>query len=157
MVTLNEIQKFLEPRKMAMAGVSRNPKKFGGAIFKELKEKGFDLYPINPNSDEIQGVKCYKSLAELPDDVKYLFIVTPKHETETIARSAVKKEMKMIWIQQKSDTPDAVKIIEDAGIPLIYKKCLMMFASPVKSIHGFHRFLVKTFGGYPKMVAPSPN
>jgi predicted CoA-binding protein len=152
MTTLNEIQNFLEPRKMAMAGVSRDPKKFGGAIFKELREKGFELYPVNPNADEIQGVKCYRSVDELPDDVTRLFIVTPKHESTAVAEAAVKKGIKMVWIQQKSDTPEAVKTIEDAGIPLIYKKCVMMFADPVKSIHGFHRFLVKTFGGYPKMV-----
>jgi uncharacterized protein len=152
MITLNQIQDFLAPRKMAMAGVSRNPKKFGGAIFKELKEKGFELYPINPNAEEIQGVKCYKSVEELPADVEHLLIVTPKYETELVARSAVKIGIKMVWIQQQSDTEEAVKTIEEAGIPLIYKKCIMMFADPVKSVHGFHRFLVKTFGGYPKLV-----
>ncbi len=152
MTTLNEINKFLEPKKMAIAGVSRNPKKFGGAIFKELKEKGFDLYPINPNAIEIQGVKCYKSVEELPEHVSHLFIVTPRQETKNIAIAAVSRGIKMIWIQQKSDTPEAVKIIEDAGIPLIYKKCIMMFADPVQSFHKFHRFWVKTFGNYPKMV-----
>ncbi len=152
MVTLNEIQKFLEPRKFAIAGASRNLKKFGGSIFKELKENGFDLYPINPNAEDIQGVKCYKSVEELPAEVEYLFIVTPKYETEIIARAAIKKGIKMIWIQQESDTPEAVKIIEEAGIPLIYKKCIMMFASPVKSVHRFHRLLAKVFGSYPKKV-----
>lgn len=157
MATLNRIQKFLEAPQIAMVGVSRNPKKFGGAIFKELKSKGFTLSPVNPNVDEIQGVKCYRSVAELPEDVKYLFIVTPKNETTGVAKQAVAKGFKMIWIQQKSDTPEAVEIIEEAGIPLIYKKCLMMFADPVKGVHGFHRFLAKTFGGYPKMEIPSAN
>jgi len=152
MVTLNDIHKFLEPRKFAVAGASRNLKKFGGSVFKELRDNGFELYPINPNADEIQGVKCYNSVEELPADVNHLFIVTPKYETDLIARAAVKKGIQMIWIQQESDTPEAVKTIEDAGIPLIYKKCIMMFASPVKSVHRFHRFLVKTFGGYPKLV-----
>lgn len=152
MVTLNEIQKFLAPRKMAMAGVSRNPKKFGGSIFKELKEKGFELYPINPNAEEIQGVKCYKSVDDLPADVEHLFIVTQKHETALVAQAAITKGIKMVWIQQQSDTPEAVKLIQEAGIPVIYKKCIMMFADPVKSVHGFHRFFVKSFGKYPKLV-----
>ena len=152
MITLNQIQDFLAPRKMAIAGVSRNPKKFGGAIFKELKEKGFELYPINPNAEEIQGVKCYKSVNDLPSDVEHLLIVTPRYETELVANAAVIKGIKMIWIQQQSETVEAVKTIEEAGIPIIYKKCIMMFADPVKSVHGFHRFLVKTFGGYPKLV-----
>lgn len=152
MVSLNDIQEFLSPRKIAIAGASRSLKKFGGSTFKELKEKGFVLYPINPNADEIQGVKCYKSVDELPADVEHLFIVTPKNETESVAKAAIKKGIKMIWIQQKSDTPESVKLIEEAGIPLIYKKCIMMFADPVKSIHAFHRFFVKNFGNYPKLI-----
>ena len=157
MATLNEIKKFLEAPKIAIAGVSRNPKKFGGAIFKELKNKGFELYPVNPNANEIQNVKCFKSVSELPKDVMHLFIVTPQKETAGIAEEAVNKAFEMIWIQQKSETPEAVKIIQNAGIPLIYKKCLMMFADPVKGVHGFHRFLKKVFGAYPKMEIPSAN
>lgn len=156
MTTLNEIQKFLEPRKIAIAGASRNPKKFGGAVLKELKEKGFTLYPVNPNADEIQGLKCYRTVLDLPDDVNQLFIVTPRQETKAVVDAAIQKEMKMIWIQQKSETPEAVKAVEDAGIPVIYKKCIMMFADPVKGPHNFHRFFVKLFGGYPKMV-PAAN
>ncbi|HPE76390.1 MAG TPA: CoA-binding protein [Draconibacterium sp.] len=155
MVTLNEIQKFLEPRKMAIAGASRNMKKFGGVVFKELKEKGFELYPVNPNAAEIQGVKCCKSVEELPSDVENLLIITSSEETTSVARAAIEKGIKMIWIQQKSETPEAVKTITDAGITLIHNKCILMFASPVKGFHGFHRFLTKTFGAYPKLVAAS--
>lgn len=157
MTSLNEIQKFLAPRKFAIAGVSRNEKKWGGSIFKELREKGFELYPINPNADEIQGVKCYKSVKELPEDVKHLHITTRKSETEALVKEAIEMGIEMIWIQQGSQTPEALETLQKAGIPLIYKKCIMMFADPVKSIHGFHRSLVKLFGGYPKMVAPSVN
>jgi predicted CoA-binding protein len=152
MATLNEIQQFLSPRKMAIAGVSRNPKKFGGSVFRELKEKGFELYPVNKNTDEIQGVKCYKSVTDLPGDVKHLFIVTPKESTASVAGEAILKGMDMIWIQQKSETPEAVEAINEAGISLIHKKCIMMFAAPVKGPHNFHRFLVKLFGGYPKLA-----
>ncbi len=152
MTTLNEIQDFLEPKKFAVAGASRNPKKFGGSVFKELKEKGYELYPVNPHADEIQGIKCYHSIESLPGDVRHLFIVTPRQETAQIVNAAVKTGMKMIWIQQKSETPEAVKIVEDAGISLIYKKCIMMFADPVKGPHHVHRFFTKLFGGYPKMI-----
>lgn len=152
MTTLNQIQKFMAPKKLAIAGVSRNPKKFGGSIFTELKNKGFDLYPINPNADEIQGVKCYKSVADLPADVKHLHIVTRKNETAAVVAEAVKKGMEMIWIQQSSDTPEAIKIAEDAKIQLISHKCIMMFSEPVNSVHKFHRSIVKLFGGYPRLV-----
>ncbi len=152
MTTLNEIQKFLQTRKFAVAGVSRNPKKFGGYIFKELRENGFDLCPVNPNAEVIQGVKCFKSVDELPADIEHLLIVTPKNETKEVALAAIKKGIKMIWIQQGSDTPEALEIIRESGIPLIHKKCIMMFADPVKGGHAFHRFFVKVFGQYPKLA-----
>ena len=153
MITLNQINDFLSPRKIAVAGASRNPKKFGGYVFAELKQKGFQLYPVNPNADEIQGVKCYKTVEELPEEVSHLLIVTPKEETAVIAAAAVKKGIQSVWIQQTSETPEALKILDDAKIPVVYKKCIMMFASPVKGGHAFHRFFAKAFGSYPRLVS----
>ncbi len=49
-----------------MAGVSRNPKKFGFAAFKELKEKGMNIIPVNPYADEIHGSKVYHDIKSLP-------------------------------------------------------------------------------------------
>ena len=62
------IDRFLETKSMAFAGLSRNPKKFGNEIYKELANKGFKLYPINPNTTEIEGDKCYTSVNELPEE-----------------------------------------------------------------------------------------
>ena len=150
--TLNEIRQFLAPKKLAVAGASRNPKKFGGSVIKDLKEKGFELFPINPNAEEIQNLKCYKTVADLPADVKHLLILTPKGKTTEIAIQAVQNKMEMVWIQQMSETPEAIALLEETGIPFIQKKCIYMFADPVKGPHNFHRFLVKVFGRYPKKV-----
>lgn len=153
MITLNQINSFLSSRQFAIAGASRNPKKFGGYVFKELKQKGFVLFPVNPNAEEIQGVKCFKSVQELPDEAANLLIVTPKSETMAVAEAAVKRGIKMVWIQQTSETPEALKILEEAEIPVVCKKCIMMFAGPVKGGHALHRFFVKAFGGYPRLAA----
>lgn len=150
--TLNLINDFLAPRKMAMAGASRNPKKFGGYVFNELQQKGFELYPVNPNADEIQGVKCYHTIESLPAGVDRLLVVTSKSDTELVAQQAINKGIKMVWVQQGAESPESLKLLEDAGIPVISKKCIMMFAGPVKGVHGFHRFLVKSFGKFPKLV-----
>ena len=53
MITKKDIEKFLEPKKLAIAGVSRNPKKFGHQVYEELKKKGFEVYPVNPQTSEI--------------------------------------------------------------------------------------------------------
>jgi uncharacterized protein len=149
-VSLNEIQRFLAPKKLAVAGASRDPKKFGGTVIKNLKERGFELFPVNPNAKEIQSLKCYKTVSDLPADVKHLLILTPKEKTLETANLAAQNKMEMVWIQQMSETPEAIAVLEDAGIPIIQKKCIYMFAEPVNGPHSFHRFLVKVFGRYPK-------
>lgn len=149
--TLDDIQRFLAPKKLAVAGASRNPKKFGGTVIKDLKERGFELFPVNPNAEEIQGLKCFKTVSELPANVKHLLILTPREKTLETVNLAVQNKMEMVWIQQMSETPEAITVLENAGIPFIQKKCIYMFADPVKGPHNFHRFLVKVFGRYPKI------
>jgi len=61
------IEQFLAPKKIAIAGVSANTKKFGYAVFNELRQKGFEICPINPTRDEIEDVKCYHSVLDIPD------------------------------------------------------------------------------------------
>lgn len=147
--TLDDISRFLNPEKLAVAGVSRNPKKFGNIIMKELSEKGFDVYPVNPEADSVRGHKCYRSVKDLPDDVKHLLIVTPRQQTYAVACNAVEKGIKMVWIQQQSDTPEAVDLLSSKGISVITGKCILMFANPVKGVHRLHRFFVKLVGKYP--------
>ncbi|MBN2610524.1 MAG: CoA-binding protein [Bacteroidales bacterium] len=149
-VTKKDIDNFFEPGKIAVAGVSRNTKKFGYSIFHELSQKGIEVVPVNPKATEIDGVKCYAKVNDLPVDVKSLLIVTPKEETDAILREAIDKGIQNIWVQQMSETEESIKIAEEYQKEVIFKKCIFMFAEPVQSIHKFHRMLTKIFGGLPK-------
>ncbi|HAF29609.1 MAG TPA: hypothetical protein DCG75_11220 [Bacteroidales bacterium] len=144
------IEEFLAPKKMAIAGVSANTKKFGYAIFNELKQKGYDICPINPKLDELKGIKCYKSVADIPGEYEKLFIVTPKSSTDEILKQAAKKGIKHIWIQQTANTKESATIAKENNIDLIEKECIFMFANPVNSIHKFHKTIWKIFGLLPK-------
>ena len=150
MTKLASIKAFLEPKEFAISGVSRNPRKFGFQVYDLLKKNDYKLYPVNPNADDINGEPCYKSVADLPDSVSNLYIVTRKKQTREIIQAAVDKGLKNIWIQQGSDTPEALEIAEKNDVNLIYKECMLKFADPVGGIHKFHRTLNKVFGGYPK-------
>lgn len=149
MNSLAEIQEFLAPKKMAFAGGSRNPKKFGGVVFNELRQKGFELYPVHPVATEIAGVECVKSVTDLPDGVDLLYIVTPKNETLSVVRDAAEKGIRKIWIQQTSDTQEALEFAKQHNIPVISGRCMMMFADPVGSIHKVHRWFSRVFKTYP--------
>jgi hypothetical protein len=150
MVSKSDIQKFLEPRKIAIAGVSRNPKKFGNVVYMELKKKGYELFPINPHTPVVDGDTCYPSVSALPPDVTHLLILTPRNETDAVLKEAINKGITRIWVQQMSETKDTIKIAEEYNTEVILNKCIFMFADPVHGIHKFHKTLVKIFGGLPK-------
>ncbi|MCK9421403.1 MAG: CoA-binding protein [Bacteroidales bacterium] len=148
-VTKKSIDAFLAPRKLAIAGVSRDPKKFGFSVFKELKEKGFEVIPINPEADNIDGTPCLRHVSELPDDVSSLLIITPRSQTPGIVTEALERKLKNIWIQQMSETPETLILAKTSGVNLIYKQCILMYTDPVKGIHKFHRNIKRFFGRLP--------
>jgi hypothetical protein len=132
-----------------MVGVSRDPKKFGFAAFRELKEKGMNIIPVNPYSEEIHGTKAYHYLKSLPSGVRGLIIVTPKAVTATIVKEAKEAGYKQIWIQQNSDSEEALAELKGTDINYITGQCILMHYKP-HSVHKFHGRLKKIFGRFPK-------
>jgi predicted CoA-binding protein len=149
-VTKQLIDNFFKDKQIAIAGVSRNPKKFGYLVFKELKSKGYKVLPVNPNADVLDDTKCYHQIEKLPSDVESLLILTPKSETDETLRRAINKGIKNIWVQQMSETQKTLKIAGEYEKEIIHHKCIFMFTEPVEGLHKFHRTLVKIFGNIPK-------
>jgi predicted CoA-binding protein len=148
--TKKSITQFLTAKKIAVAGASRNPKKFGNVVVKELRQRGFEIYPVNPYVDIINGEPCYHSIAALPVDVKHMIVVTPKAQTLSILEDALRKGIDNIWIQQMSDTPEALGLLTGKEINLITRQCILMWTEPVKGIHKFHRAFMRFFGLGPR-------
>lgn len=149
-IKLSEIQEFLNQKNIAVAGVSRNEKKFGNEIYKELKNKGYNVFPVNPNISEFKGEKCYAKIEDLPAEVTAILTCTKPAETEKIVQQAIQKGIKHIWLQQGSQSDKAIELAKQPDVNVIFKKCIFMFLEPVAGPHKFHRFFVKLFGSYPK-------
>jgi uncharacterized protein len=150
MVTMKVIDDFLMPRKFAFAGLSRNPKSFSRQAFASLSEKEYEIIPVNPNTEEIEGKKCYKSIEELPRDVDRILFMTPKSETDKLFTKAIERGMKSIWIQQGSETKETIDLAKEKNFDnLVSKHCIFMFTEPT-GIHKFHRFIMKLIGLLPK-------
>lgn len=149
MASLRQIEDFVASEPIAVVGVSRNPKKFGYAAFKELKGKGMNVIPVNPSADEIFGLKSYPDVTSLPADVKGVIILTKKDQTAAIVKETRLKGIKNIWIQQNSDSKEALKELEGSDINYITGECILMYYKP-HSIHKFHRAILKLFRRYPK-------
>lgn len=145
---MKDVARFLSLGKYAVAGVSRDPKKFGHQMFKDLRKKGMDVVPVNPKSDIIDGVRCYNSVSELPSDIRGVIFMTPKEETLSVAREAIAHGIKDLWIQQGAESKSVIAELEKENINLIHNQCIMMFWKP-NGVHSIHRFLKKIFGGLP--------
>jgi len=148
--TQASINSFLANRRLAVAGVSRDPKKFGFQVFKLLREKGFEVYPVNPATDEIDGVPCFHSAGALPLNVHNLLVLTPKKQTKEVVAEALAKGIDNIWIQQMSDTPEALELARSRPVNLVTGECILMHVDPVTGIHRFHRAMRKIFGLFPR-------
>jgi uncharacterized protein len=149
MTTLKQINEFLDSQPIAMVGVSRNPKKFGYAAFKELKDKGMKIIPVNPATDEIMGEKSYANVSLLPAEVKAIIVLTKKEQTAQIIKEARQKGIKQIWIQQNADTKEAIDELKGSDINYITGRCILMHYKP-NGIHKFHGSFLKFFGKFPK-------
>jgi uncharacterized protein len=141
------INQFLTSKKIAIAGVSRKPKKFGNILYWTLVHKGYEVYPVNPHADTIEGNTCYHHLKDLPADVEYLLITTNKEDTETVVKEAIEKGFKNIWIQDGCETEEAIKLAKDHSVNLISNCCILMYAAP-KGFHKFHQVITKWIGKY---------
>lgn len=147
-VTKAQIDTFLESKRIAVVGVSRNEKKMGHYIFKDLRKLGFDILPINPKANEILGVKCYASIDDLPVDIDRVLIATPKTNTDDVLVKAIEKGIPHIWVQRAANSPKTIEIAKQNNKEIIHSQCIFMFADPT-GIHKFHRFLNKIVGLYP--------
>ncbi len=88
MTTKAAVNDFIAQEKIAIVGVSRSGKGFGNIALKELKGKGYGVFPVHPNADKIEGEKCYPSLDALPEKMDGVLIVVPPAQTEQVVRDA---------------------------------------------------------------------
>ena len=147
--SLATINEFLEPKSFAFIGLSRDPKKFSRSVFKELRAKGYEVFPVNPNMDDVEGVKCYHDISELPKNVRHALFMTPKPSTVSAVESAINSGFTYLWLQQGTESREAINVAKENGVKLVSGACIMMHSNP-GGVHAFHRFLSKMFGAFPK-------
>lgn len=148
--TLSQIDDFFSAGSFAVVGVSRNPNKFGTMLFRDMVNYNYEVYPVNPNIDELHGHKCYRNIFELPETVQGLIMITQPEQTIQAVKEAASKGIRYIWIQPGAEHIDAHDFCNQQKINCITGECIFMHIKPVKGIHGFHRFLRRLFGTFPK-------
>jgi hypothetical protein len=143
------VQEFMDQKTLAVVGVSRDPKKFGNMAYRELKARGYHVFPINRNIESIDGTECYPNLRALPEKVDGVVIVVPPKETADVVREADALAIPRVWMQQGSESDMAIEYCREHGINEVHGECILMFAEPVRSYHRLHRGVMRVLGKLP--------
>ena len=148
-VTSETVRAFVSQRRLALAGASRSGKKFGKVILRDLKARGYEVFPVHPEAAELEGLRCERSLAALEGRVEGLVVVTPPAEAVRLVGEAASAGIRSVWLQQGAESDEAVRIARERGVVLVSGQCLLMFLPGTGGIHGFHRLLWRFLGKLP--------
>lgn len=137
------IEEFLTHRRLAFIGVSRRPKEFSAAVYRQLRDRGYDLLPVNPHADEVEGDRGYRRIADLPPDVEGAIVMVPAGASAEVVRQCLDRGIPRVWLHQgvgpSSVSAEAVALCRDHGVPVVDGACPLMFVEPVGWIHRAHR------------------
>jgi predicted CoA-binding protein len=146
---------FLAHKRVAVTGVSRTPKTHGSnSVYRRLRERGYEVFAVNPNADEVEGDRAYKDLTSIPGGVEAVVIATrPEFAVETMHECA-ELGVKHVWMHWggggTSVSPAATEYGRSHGITVIDGGCPLMFA-PTADFG--HRVMRRMLGGrVPKQV-----
>lgn len=129
---------------LAVMGLSRNPKAFSRQAYSFLRSKGYQLYPVNPNTKNIDGDPCYPSLESLPEVQGAIFFTTPS-VTGKLLPECKEKGITNVWFQQGSTDKTVHQLADNLGIRYV-DSCVFLHHPDSGFPHNFHRFMVKIFG-----------
>jgi len=123
--TDDEIRNFLSLKKVAVIGISRSESKAAHFVPEYLLENGFDIIPVNPNSNEILSKKCYKEITEVEDDIDIVDVFRPSEDVLPFVRDAIKKNPKVIWLQEGIHNEEAENLAREHGIDVVFNRCML--------------------------------
>jgi predicted CoA-binding protein len=142
------IQEFVDCRRVAVVGCSRTRHKFGNSAFIELKRRGYEVVPVHPTEREILGAKCSPNLTSLRGEIDAVLISVSPDRVIPILEEAASIGLRHVWLQQGAETPESIPAAERLGLAIVVKKCVLLYAPPVRSFHRLHRVFAKLTRSY---------
>ncbi len=152
--SLETIEDFLAQKRIAMIGISRNPKDFSTALFLELRKNGYDVIPVNPKVPEVMGQRCFARVQEIQPPVDGALLMTTPEVTDAVVPDCAAAGIRRVWMYRAGGkgavSEKAVAFCREHGIQVIPGQCPFMFLPQSGGIHKFHGFIRRIFGNYPK-------
>ena len=146
---------FLANKRVAVTGVSRTPKTHGSNnVYRRLRERGYEVFAVNPNTDRVEGDRCYHDLKSIPDGVQAVVIGTRPELAEGTMRECAELGIKQVWMHRGpgagSVSTAATEYGRQHGITVIDGGCPLMFGPTADVGHKIMRLVYA--GHVPKQV-----
>ncbi len=149
-----QVARFLSGRRFAVAGVSRRRGQAANAVFHKLRNFGYDVFPINPNTPEVEGVRCFSDVGALPVPVDGVVIATHPNVAAAVVRQCADHGVKRVWLHRSigagSVSAAAICDSEARGIECIVGGCPLMYCEPVDPAHRCTRWILGWSGRVPR-------
>ena len=120
------IKEFMSQKKFAVVGATDNPEKYGNRIVKNLKSRGYEVFPVNPKLKELEGLTCYSALADIPVKVDVVDFVVPPAATENILKQCKELGLINIWLQPGSESDKAIDYCRKNNLNVLHGVCVML-------------------------------
>jgi predicted CoA-binding protein len=148
------IAQFLRGSRLAVAGVSRRGDVAANFVLKKLRASGYEVFPVNPQADTVEGVRCYPSVVSVPGALDGVVIATHPGVSASIVRQCKERGVTRVWFHrsfgQGSVSEEAVRECERLGLNCIVGGCPLMFREPVDIAHKCMRWWLQRAGRVPR-------
>jgi uncharacterized protein len=158
MPTIKEAaSEFLSNKRVAVTGVSREAKGHGSnVVYKRLRERGYEVFAVNPNADEVEGDPSYHDLRSIPGGVEAVVIGTKPEIAEETMRECAELGIKHVWMHRGpgagSVSKDAAQHGRERGIAVIDGGCPCMFDRTADFGHKAMRVIFTLTGNVPRQL-----
>ena len=148
---------FLAHKRIAVTGVSRNPGGHGSNIvYQRLRARGYEVFAVNPNADEVEGDRCYHDLRSLPQGVEAVVIGTRPETAEATMRECAELGIRHVWMHRGpgagSVSKTAAAFGRERGITVIDGGCPLMFDPTADFGHKCMKAIFTWTGAVPRKV-----
>lgn len=150
---------FLAERRIAVTGVSREGKSHGAnVVYQRLRDRGYEVFAVNPNAHEVEGDACYPDLRSIPGGVDAVVVGTRADRAEATVRECAELGIRQVWMHRAfgpgSVCAEAAVYGRERGITVIDGGCPLMFDPTADVGHKVMRFLLKPTRRVPRTVPP---
>ena len=148
------VAEFLRGKRLVVAGVSRDPKQPANAVYRKLRDSGYEVFPINPNASEAEGARCFPDLRAVPGSVDGVVVATHPDVSVELVRQCVERAVRHVWFHrsfgQGSVSEEAIRECEAGGVKCIVGGCPLMYCEPVDFGHRCMRWWLHRQGRIPR-------